>query len=218
MKKGKRKKGKFKKAKSFFKLTFATFVLFSAGFLGIQIYVDSVAAPYLCDTENAPLCDAVMVLGASVYSDGTPSKILEDRLLNAYSLYKSGKAKIILVSGDHASDDYNEVGAMRDYLVSLGVPATDVFTDDKGFDTYESMYRAKNVFKTKSLLVSTQNFHISRAVYIARRLGIVAYGCPCGSKNPYSDDKMNLRESFAKVKAVMETEILKKLPKFIPLK
>ena len=190
-------------------------IIFLILFLGIQIYVDSSASPYiLSSNDEIPVCDAVMVLGASVYSNGMPSPVLEDRLKYAYELYRDKKAAKILVSGDHGTDDYDEVNTMRDYLMKLGVPKEDVFMDHAGFDTYDSMYRAKTVFRIETLLVSTQKFHIDRAIYIARKLGIEAYGYPCLDKNIYNMTYLNVRESFAKVKAVIETDILKRSSKY----
>lgn len=202
------------KLKKIFKIILIPVILFLTVFLGVQIYVDSYASPYMTDIENAPICDAVMVLGASVYSNGKPSAILADRLQYAYDLYKAGKAPKILVSGDHGTADYDEVNTMRDYLTELGVPKEDIFMDHAGFDTYDSMYRAKTIFKIEKLLISTQNFHINRAVYIARKLNIDAYGYPCRDKKCYNMEYLNLRESLAKVKAVIETDILKRSSKY----
>ena len=202
-----------KKLKKFLKAIIIPVILFLMVFLGIQIYVDSYAEPYITDIKNAPECDAVIVLGASVYSNGTPSKILADRLRYAYDLYKAGKVPKILVSGDHRTKDYNEVNVMRDYLIKLGIPEDDIFMDHAGFDTYDSMYRAKNIFKIEKLLISTQSFHMNRAVYIARKLNIDAYGFPCEDKKIYNMEYLNLRESLAKVKAVIETEIIKRSSK-----
>jgi len=203
-----------KRLKKLFKIMLIPVILIITVFLGIQLYVDSCAEPYLVDEKNAPVCDAVMVLGASVYANGTPSPVLEDRLRYAYDLYISGKAPKILVSGDHGKDDYDEVNTMRDYLVKMGVPKDDIFMDHAGFDTYDSMYRAKTIFKIERLLVSTQKFHINRAVYIARKLGVEAYGYPCEDKSIYNMPYLYLRESLAKVKAVIETDILKRSSKY----
>lgn len=200
---------KTKKAKKLFTIIQIAFVSFLTVFLGIQIYVDLYSSRYINNLTNSPVCDAIIVPGASVYSDGTPSEILADRLRNAYALYKSNKAPEIIVSGDHRTDDYNEVDAMRDYLIKLGVSTEDIITDHSGFNTYDSMNHAKSIFKIKSLLVSTQNFHAARSVYIARKLDIDAYGCPCEDKNMYNMKHLNLRESLAKVKAVVEIEIFR---------
>ena len=128
--------------------------------------------------SDLPESDAVMVLGAKVYNNGKPSPVLRDRLDYGYELYAQGKVKKILVSGDHGQIDYDEVNIMKDYLIEKGVPREDIFMDHAGFNTYDSMYRAKAIFCIETLLISTQDFHIARSIYIARKLGIDAYGYP----------------------------------------
>lgn len=190
-------------------------VLASALFAAIQVYINKSAKPYLVTLESAPEAEAVIILGAMVYSNGSPSPILRDRLDYGYELYISGKVQKILVSGDHGTEGYDEVNAMRDYLLAKGVPREDIFMDHAGFDTYDSMYRAKEIFGIDTLIISTQQFHMSRAVYIARRLGINAYGYPSEDKDIYNMTYLNLRESLAKVKAFIETDILRRESKFL---
>lgn len=198
------------------KYIFTLSLVFAVFFIAIQIYVDSYSRKFIfTDKNEIPSCQAIMVLGASVYSDGTPSPILKERLLYAYEMYVDKKADKIIVSGDHATTDYDEVNTMKNYLLELGVKDEDIFMDHAGFDTYDSMYRAKEVFKVSSLIISTQNFHIKRAVYIANKLGIKAYGYPCEDKEIYNMAYLNARESLAKVKAVIETDLLKRKSKLI---
>ena len=104
--------------------------------------------------------DAVVVLGASVYADGTPSDILADRLEVACDLYKSGAARAIIVSGDNRTSRYNESDAMKAYCVELGVPSEDVYVDHAGNTTYESMWRARHVFGADRIIVATQAYHL----------------------------------------------------------
>jgi SanA protein len=159
-----------------------------------------------------------LLLGASVYSDGTLSPVLEERADTAIYLYKYNVVSKILVSGDNSTRSYNEVIPTREYILSAGVPAEDVFVDYAGFDTYDSLYRARDIFEVSNLLVVTQAFHIRRAVFIARRLGLVAYGVPAGSELAAGTDsgvdkntrgqvgvKNQIREFFAIAKAVFET-------------
>ena len=201
--------------KNILKYIFTLSLVFAVFFIVIQVYVDSYARPYVFTSkEKIPQCQAVMVLGASVYSDGTPSPILKESLLHAYEMYKEKKAEKIIVSGDHGTQNYDEVNTMKNYLLELGVNDEDIFMDHAGFDTYDSMYRAKEIFKVSSLIVSTQDFHIKRAVYIANKLGIKAYGYPCEDKEKYNMTYLNARESLAKVKAVIETDILKRKSKY----
>lgn len=191
-------------------------LIFVVLFVSIQIYVDSYSKDFIYNNiSDFPKCDAVVVLGASVYKNGTPSPILEERLMNAYEIYNKGYAKKIIVSGDHGSEDYDEVNTMKKFLMDKGIKQEDIFMDHAGFDTYDSMYRAKMIFKVNSLIIATQNFHIKRAVYISRRLGTKAYGYPCEDKSYYNLKYLNFRESLAKVKAVFETDIIKRKSKFI---
>lgn len=189
------------------------FVL-AALFCVIQLRINWYAAPYLVNIETAPEADAVLVLGAKVYADGTPSPTLQDRLDAGYQLYLTGKVKKILVSGDHGQADYNEVEVMKNYLLAKGVPREDIFMDHAGFDTYDSMYRARDVFEVESVIISTQQFHINRSVYIARRLGLDAYGLPSPDREQgriYN----NLRESLAKIKAFFDIEIFHREPRVL---
>ena len=189
--------------------------LCAATFIGVQIYIVRSAKNFiLTDVTNAPECDAVMVLGAKVYSNGKPSPLLRDRLDYGYEIYTQGKVKKILLSGDHGQTEYDEVNVMRDYLLERGVPREDIFMDHAGFNTYDSMYRAKAIFGIGSLLVSTQDFHMARSVYIARKLGIDAYGYPCEDKPIYAMGKMKLRESLARVKAVFDVTV-KRNPQYL---
>ncbi len=122
--------------------------------------------------------DAIIVLGAFVKPDGTPSDILKDRLDNAIELYNAGAAPKIIMSGDHGTIPYNEVQAMKQYAVDRGVPADDIFCDHAGFSTYETMHRAKNVFGAERVAVSTQTYHMYRALYDALGVGLDAVGVP----------------------------------------
>lgn len=157
---------------------------------------------------------AIIVLGAYVRPNGTLSPMLRDRLDKGYELYQSKIAPKILVTGDHGRKTYNEVQAMKDYLVAKGVPESDVFMDHAGFDTYDSLYRARDVFKVKKALVVSQDFHIARAVYIANGIGLAARGEIAGPPNPWWF-KAVMREWLARVKAVWDVEIYKPSPKFL---
>ncbi|MCL2487283.1 MAG: YdcF family protein, partial [Oscillospiraceae bacterium] len=129
-------KKRFKRLKRLLLAAGISAVLCVSAFFLIQLYIVGSAKPYLLGgAEDAPVCDAVMVLGAFVYSDGTPTTIVRDRLEYGYELYAAGKAKKILVSGDHAQEDYDEVNAMRQYLLDKGVPSEDIFMDHAGFNT-----------------------------------------------------------------------------------
>lgn len=201
--------------KKIFLILVALFVVASISIYCIIRYVDSSSDNYIVDLDNAPRADAIMVLGAYVYSSGEPSLVLAKRLDYGYELYKAGKAKKILVSGDNGTVQYDEVNAMKNYLLKKGVPAEDIFLDHAGFNTYDSMYRAKEIFGIKKLLVSTQQFHINRSIYIARQLGIDAYGYPSTDDVLLNIKWQNFRELLAKVKAFIDVDILKRKPKFL---
>ncbi len=149
--------------------------------------------------------DAILVLGAGVRDDGTPSMMLEDRLLTCLALYESGVCPKIIVSGDHGREDYDEVNTMKNYLVEKGVPSEAIFMDHAGFSTYDSLYRTKAVFGAKTLYIVTQEYHAYRAAYIGKRLGmdcravaapILASNAASYARQPY----YNLREVVARTK------------------
>ena len=186
-----------------------------AAFFSIQAYIKGFAKPYvISNPDDAPVSDAVMVLGAYVDSGGRPSLVLRDRLDYGYELYAQGRAGKIIVSGDHGQKEYNEVAAMRDYLLEKGVPREDIFMDHAGFNTYDSMYRAKEIFGVETLLIATQEFHISRSVYIARKLGMEAYGYPSPDRSVLRMGLYNRRESLARVKAFWDV-LIKRQPRFL---
>lgn len=120
--------------------------------------------------------DCVLVLGARVWGNGSPSGILEDRLITGIAAYQSGASDRLLMSGDHGRSDYDEVNAMKTYAMEQGIPSENVFMDHAGFSTYESLYRAQYIFQVKSVLIVTQEYHLYRALYIANQMGLAAYG------------------------------------------
>ena len=185
-------------------------------FLFINRHVDKYAADYsYTDIESIPQADAIMVLGALVHDDGKPSPVLRERLDNAFELYSAGKSDKIILSGDHGTKEYDEVNVMKEYMMDKGVPRENLFLDHAGFNTYDSMYRGKEIFLVDSLLIATQRFHINRAVFIARKLGIEAYGYPVDLWIDYYDKEYGTREKLAKVKAFADITITKREPKFL---
>lgn len=180
--------------------------------LSIDRYVAASVKSYIVKTEDAPEAAAILVLGASVYGNGQVSDILKDRLDTALELYRQKRAKRILVSGDHGSVDYDEVGTMKRYLTDRKVPASAIFMDHAGFSTYESLYRAQAVFEVKDVIIVTQDYHLSRAVFVGRSLGLDAYGV-AADKRTYRDmDKYRKREFFARNKDFFLSRILKPEP------
>ncbi len=149
--------------------------------------------------------DAVVVLGAAVHPDGTPSNMLRDRLDDGIALYQAGAAPKIIMSGDNGTASYNEVAAMKAYAVEHGVPAEDVFCDHAGFSTYESMYRAKHVFGADRIIVATQTYHLYRALYAALGLGMEAVGVPCDYYDYSGQLLRDVREIPARTKDFFKT-------------
>lgn len=168
---------------------------------------------YIKTTEQLSLqAQTALVLGAGLSTGGSLSPIFRDRIDTAVSLYLAGKVQTILVSGDDGTTTHNEVNPAREYLLTQGVFENDIFLDHAGFDTYSSMYRAREIFLVNSAIVVTQSFHLPRAIFIARRLGIDAYGVP-SDQHPYSF-KNNIREVFADMKAFIDV-ISHRIPKYL---
>lgn len=148
--------------------------------------------------------DVALVLGAHVLPNNEPSDILRDRLLTAVALYDASIVKTILVSADNGQESYDEVNAMRMVLLREGVAPEDIFLDHAGFDTYDSMYRAANVFGARSLIVVTQRYHLPRALYLGTQFGMDVQGIPADRQRYRRIFQYRLREVVADVKAVIE--------------
>ena len=154
--------------------------------------------------------DAIIVLGASVYPDGTPSGILQDRLDDGIALYFAGAAPKIIMSGDNGTESYNECWAMKQYAISQGVPSEDVFCDHAGFSTYETMYRARHVFGADRVVIATQTYHLYRAIYDAQGVGMEAIGVPSDYGEYVNQSWYDFREIFARTKDFFQ--VLMKTP------
>lgn len=169
----------------------------------VNSHIKAVSANKIISTEQASNLgnvDCIIVLGCQVKSDGSLSHMLRDRLITGLEVYNAGAAPKLLMSGDHGQKDYNEVGAMKSYAVDNGVPSEDVFMDHAGFSTYETVYRAKEIFGAKKVIVVTQRYHLHRALYICEKLGIEAYGVPA-DLNVYGGQSVrNFREVLARNK------------------
>ena len=169
-----------------------------------------ITADEAAELENT---DCVLVLGAGV-RDGSPTPMLRDRLITGISLYKSGAAPKIIMSGDHGREDYDEVNVMKSYAVENGVPDGDVFMDHAGFSTYDSVYRAKAVFEADSIIIVTQKYHLYRALYIAERLGVNAVGVSADLDDYSGQLKRDLREIAARDKDFFSC-LFKPEPKYL---
>lgn len=143
--------------------------------------------------------DCILILGAGIKGN-YPSPMLEDRLLQGLSLYKQEISPKILVSGDHVSENYDEVNVMKDYLVGHSIPSQDIFMDHAGISTYDSLYRAAYIFQAKKIIIITQKYHLHRALYIANQLDIEAYGVASNPRTYTNQEKREVREILARVK------------------
>jgi SanA protein len=165
--------------------------------------------------DEAPSSQVAIVLGARVLNSGRVSYVLRDRLDTGIDLYRVGKVKKLLLTGDHGRTTYDEANSMRRYVLSKGIPPEDVFMDHAGFNTYDSMYRARDVFEVKDAIVVTQKFHLARSVYTARALGIRAVGIPA-DKHIYTKALLfDAREVLARTKAFIQLQITNPKPKFL---
>ena len=144
--------------------------------------------------------DCIIVLGCFVRDDGTPSNMLYDRLDAGCELYFDGAAPKLLMSGDHGQHNYDEVNNMKDFAMERGIPSEDIFMDHAGFSTYDSMYRARDIFGCKKVLIVTQEYHLYRALYIAEELGLEAYGVAADSREYSGQWTRDIREIAARTK------------------
>lgn len=188
----------------------AAAVILAALTIYLTIYLES--RPYLYTRATAPSATTVIIPGAAIYTDGTLSPVFQQRADTAIALYQAHTVAKILVSGDNSTVSHNEVNAVSRYLIANGIPESDIFLDHAGFDTYSTMYRAHAIFGLTKALVATQSFHLPRAIFIARTLGIEAYGVRADTG--FAAFHNYVREFFADGKAVLDLAFLR-VPKYL---
>ena len=191
----------------------ALFLLFAV----INIIVLLSAQSRIVDIEEAKALgsfDCILVLGAGVWRNNRPSHVLEDRLKIGIEAYCAGISDKLLMSGDHGRNNYDEVNVMKSFAMDCGIPSENIFMDHAGFSTYESMYRARDVFSAHRVLIVTQKFHMYRALYIANALGLEAYGLTSDLREYANATYSQLRESLARVKDFFMV-IFKPLPTYL---
>ena len=160
--------------------------------------------------------DAIIVLGAGVKDDGSPSDILEDRLKTAIEVYNSGVCSKFILSGDHGRESYNEVSVMKEYIINnCDVEEKNVFLDHAGFSTYDSIYRAKYIFEVENAVIITNEYHLPRALYLAKKMGINANGISSDIRNYLFIESYKSREKLAQLKDFVYINLLKPEPKFL---
>lgn len=184
---------------------------------GINSYVKNISKNHIITPEEAlelKDVDCVLVLGCQVKGNGEPSDMLGDRLRRGIELYRQGSAPKIIMSGDHGRKVYDEVNTMKQVAIDSGVPSSDIFMDHAGFSTYESLYRAKEIFEVDKLIIVTQEYHLYRALYIAEQLGLEAYGVNADYHTYWGQSSRDAREILARCKDFVKT-IFKPEPTFL---
>lgn len=158
--------------------------------------------PYISDTvAGIPETKTALLLGTSkTLSNEMPNAYFNNRIQAAADVYKSGKVKYIIVSGDNSRKDYNEPEDMQLALMAYGIPKNRIFLDFAGFRTLDSVIRAREIFGQTRLIIISQKFHNERAVFLARKNGIEAYGYNAEDVNKYAGFKTHMREYIAKAK------------------
>ncbi len=198
------------------KFIFLLFVLAVTAVIGLNVYICNTVREKIVSPETAryTAADCILILGAGVRDDGSPSNMLEDRLLTGIGLYSSGNPAPLLMSGDHGREEYDEVNCMKDYAVTKEIPAEDIFMDHAGFSTYESLYRARDVFGAEKVIIVTQKYHLYRALYIAKSLGLDAVGVSADLRTYYGQSLRETREIAARVKDFFYT-VFQPLPTYL---
>ncbi|KKD35026.1 MAG: ElyC/SanA/YdcF family protein [Limnoraphis robusta] len=187
--------------------------------LALRSYVEIITQNRRYTNINqVPIKPVAIVFGAGVWEDGTPMPMLADRIQGAIDLYHLGRVEKILMTGDNATPEYNEVIAMQTYAQDQGIPLEDIKLDYAGFSTYESCYRAREIFGVERAVLITQQYHLPRAVYTCNQLGIDAVGYGTADWGRYQDEPMRFytqREILAIIKALLDLHILHPKPTFL---
>jgi len=172
------------------------------------------ARPLTFSIEEAPRRSAVIVFGAGLWRDGSPTPVLRDRVATAARLYFAGKAEKLVMSGGNPTIDYDEPGAMRSYALSLGVPDEAIVLDYAGRRTYDTCYRARHIFGIQQATLVTQSFHLPRALYLCNHLGIDGVGVRADLRQYRRSSRAywNLREIPATLGALWDVNVARPLP------
>lgn len=172
------------------------------------------ASPQTFSKDEVPARRVAIVFGAEVKRDGTPSVVLKDRVETAVELYKSGKVEKLLMSGDNRFVDYNEPESMRQYALTLGMPDSDIVLDYAGRRTYDTCYRARDIFGVDSAVLVTQGFHMPRSLFLCNAFGIDAVGVEAENYYYLKRSRLiwNTRELLATAQSVFDVYLFKPLP------
>ena len=202
--------------KKIFKILIAIAIIGVILVLSINFYViGTVKEKMIKDDDYSSLknMDCILILGAGIWGD-SPSPMLQDRLDEGIKLYNEGVAPKIIMSGDHGREEYDEVNIMKEYAIEQGVPSEDIFMDHAGFSTYESIYRAKEIFDADNIVIVTQEYHLYRALYIADKLDINAYGINSDPRQYSGQLFREIREILARNKDFINC-IIKPKPTYL---
>ena len=201
-------------ARLFLKISTLLMAISLVGMLVTRLVTLLYARPRQFSVSEAPNSKVAIVFGAGLRRDGTPTAVLRDRVETAVQLYFSGKVDRLLMSGDNRFEYYNEPGAMRTYAMQLGVPETDIVQDFAGRSTYETCYRARDIFHVTEAILVTQGFHLPRALFTCNALGLQAVGVPADQRTyrPFSQFFWGVRETFATLNAYWEVYVSHPLP------
>lgn len=166
------------------------------------------------DVHAVPPAPVAIVLGAGLWRDGSPTPALYDRVATAVDLYKAGKVKKLLMTGDNRFIHYNEPGAMQRLAIQLGVPRQDIVLDYAGRRTYDSCYRAREIFEVRRAIIVTQRFHLDRALFLCNAMGVSAVGMVADRRvySPYRYCWWELREMLATAAAWWDVSIRRPVP------
>lgn len=190
--------------KNFFQILLKTLLflvlLVPLSALAINMYVcvttmDDLAS---ADTLEGTHVDYIVVLGAGIEADGSPSPLLSERLNTAISLYEGGAATEIIISGGHDEAE-SEVNAMHNYLTDHGIPSAAIVRDNQGDNTFASIKNLSTTYNADSVILVSQKFHLYRACYIAEQMGMTVYGCPA-TQNYATEFSLLVREYLARIK------------------
>jgi SanA protein len=201
-------------ARLIFKISSLLMAISLVGMLVTRLVTLLYARPRQFSLPDAPNGKVAIVFGAGLRRDGAPTAVLRDRVETAAQLYFDGKVDKLLMSGDNRFEYYNEPGAMRTYAIQLGVPEADIVQDFAGRSTYETCYRARDIFHVTEAILVTQGFHLPRALFTCNALGLQAVGVPADQRTyrPFSQFFWGVRETFATLNAYWEVYVSRPLP------
>lgn len=205
----------FSKRRHFLWLFLVVSILIIVIFVPIGIVKYSYKSKAFSDIKKLPERKVALVLGAAIWGKNTPSHVLEDRLLSAVELYRAGKAEKLIMSGDNGHEGYSEPQTMKNYAEKEYVLPEDIVLDYAGFRTYDSCYRARDVFGQREVVIVTQDFHLARALYICNELGLDAVGYRADIRELNDSTLNSAREFFASWLAWWQINITKPKPKFL---